>query len=200
MSRPFINLPDRPGIIALLESRPVLGEALSILAQVLLRGPSSILEGEREMIAAYTSYQNDCAFCHETHLRAAANLLGLPLDEARHVITGQISHSQKMTDMFEVADGVVHLDRGGIEVTIAGFRESSTLTDAEIHDVVAITSAFCMYNRYVDGLGTVFPDSDVLDELGRQLSDKGYTAKRLPVEGVPNPRDSEATVALPSAQ
>ena len=31
-------------------------------------------------------------------------------------------------------------------------------TDREIHDVVLIAASFCMFNRYVDGLGTWAPD------------------------------------------
>jgi hypothetical protein len=30
-------------------------------------------------------------------------------------------------------------------------------TDTEIHDTVLIAAAFCMFNRYVDGLGTWAP-------------------------------------------
>ncbi|HLJ98921.1 MAG TPA: carboxymuconolactone decarboxylase family protein, partial [Streptosporangiaceae bacterium] len=31
-------------------------------------------------------------------------------------------------------------------------------TDLEIHDTVLIAAAFCLYNRYVDGLATTLPD------------------------------------------
>ena len=42
-------------------------------------------------------------------------------------------------------------------------------TDLEIHDTVLIAAAFCMYNRYVDGLGTEQPDDEALyRERGRR--------------------------------
>jgi uncharacterized peroxidase-related enzyme len=44
-----------------------------------LREPASITPGVRELIAAYTSYQNECAFCTKAHAAAASELLG---DEA----------------------------------------------------------------------------------------------------------------------
>lgn len=48
-------------------------------------------------------------------------------------------------------------------------------TDQEIHDTVPITAAFCMFNRYVDGLGTWAPrDSEVYDSIGAQLAAEGY--------------------------
>ncbi len=49
-------------------------------------------------------------------------------------------------------------------------------TDLEIHDTVLISAAFCMYNRYVDGLGTIQPDDEAMyRERGRQVARKGYT-------------------------
>jgi len=48
-------------------------------------------------------------------------------------------------------------------------------TDIEIHDTVLIAAAFCMYNRYVDGLGTWQPqDKTMYAEMGRHLAEHGY--------------------------
>jgi len=48
-------------------------------------------------------------------------------------------------------------------------------TDKEIHDTVLIAAAFCMYNRYVDGLATWAPtDADLYRENGRRLAEEGY--------------------------
>jgi alkylhydroperoxidase/carboxymuconolactone decarboxylase family protein YurZ len=48
-------------------------------------------------------------------------------------------------------------------------------TDIEIHDTVLIAAAFCMYNRYVDGLDTVLPDEEALfRERGRRVARDGY--------------------------
>ena len=50
-------------------------------------------------------------------------------------------------------------------------------TDLEIHDTVLIAAAFCMYNRYVDGLGTWQPtDPSMYEQMGRQLAERGYAA------------------------
>ena len=49
-------------------------------------------------------------------------------------------------------------------------------TDNEIHDTILIAAAFSMYNRYVDGLGTVQPsDPTMYEQMGKQLAEKGYT-------------------------
>ena len=48
-------------------------------------------------------------------------------------------------------------------------------TDVEIHDTVLIAAAFCMYNRYVDGLGTwAPPNREDYAETGQMIVDNGY--------------------------
>jgi hypothetical protein len=48
-------------------------------------------------------------------------------------------------------------------------------TDVEIHDTVLIAAAFCMFNRYVDGLGTSQPrDEAMYRERGKWIARDGY--------------------------
>jgi integrase len=47
-------------------------------------------------------------------------------------------------------------------------------TDLDIHDTVLITAAFCMYNRYVEGLGTREAEEHEYEPMGRRLRDQGY--------------------------
>ena len=50
-------------------------------------------------------------------------------------------------------------------------------TDLEIHDTVLIAAAFCMYNRYVDGLGTIQPDDPAFyHDRGARVARDGYAA------------------------
>ena len=55
--------------------RPETAKPLNELAEVLLRGPSTLSRGERELIAAYLSSRNDCFFCHSVHGAVAARHL-----------------------------------------------------------------------------------------------------------------------------
>jgi len=49
-------------------------------------------------------------------------------------------------------------------------------TDKEIHATVLIAAAFCMFNRYVDGLATWQPhDAEMYREMGKRLASSGYT-------------------------
>ena len=64
----YINLKnDAPGILGLMAFRPEAANALNNLAETMLRGPSSLSEGDRELIAGCVSYWNDCNFCHRSH-------------------------------------------------------------------------------------------------------------------------------------
>lgn len=65
----FIDLKnDLPGIRGPMAYRPETGKALNELAEILLHHNNNTLSrGEREMIGAYVSSQNDCFFCQNVH-------------------------------------------------------------------------------------------------------------------------------------
>src|SRR5450755_2949485 len=73
---PHISLADDiPGILGPMLFRPETAKPLNELAEVLLRGPSSLSRAERELIATYVSSQNDCFFCQTVHGAVAAHHL-----------------------------------------------------------------------------------------------------------------------------
>jgi hypothetical protein len=48
-------------------------------------------------------------------------------------------------------------------------------TDKDIHDTVLIAAAFCMFNRYVDGLGATTPtDLSTYPPRAKQIAENGY--------------------------
>ena len=84
---PHIKLhPEMPGIIALFDFNPETAKPLCELAEILLRGPSSLSQGERELIAAYVSLKNECTFCHNSHPAAARVWLGAKASLAAEVM------------------------------------------------------------------------------------------------------------------
>ncbi|GII52563.1 carboxymuconolactone decarboxylase [Planotetraspora thailandica] len=150
---------DLPGIVGLLNFRPQTGRPLSELAEVLLRGDNSLSRGERELIAAYVSAENDCRFCYSSHAASAEAQLPegtAPVEEicadpaAAHI-------SGKMKALLDIAGAVRQSGKAVTEQHVAAARAAGA-SDVEIHDVVLIAAAFCMYNRYVDGLAAFTPD------------------------------------------
>jgi alkylhydroperoxidase/carboxymuconolactone decarboxylase family protein YurZ len=82
----------------------------------------------------------------------------------------------RLRALLEIAASV---QRSGRAVTDADIRaaRSAGATDIEIHDTVLIAAAFCMYNRYVDGLATWAPDArEAYDEMAEAIVERGYGA------------------------
>jgi uncharacterized peroxidase-related enzyme len=165
-----------PGIRSLVLFRPETGKPLYELAQVLLRGPSPLSEGERELIAAYVSHRNDCMFCSNSHAAAARCLLGEEENLVDDVLEDMnlSSVSDKMKALLNIAGKVQILGNrvtpGDIETA-----RSSGADDREIHDTVLIAASFSMFNRYVDGLASFTPtDPAVYEEMGKRMA-KGYS-------------------------
>src|SRR5215475_12326855 len=74
---PYIPLEDHlPGITGLLEYRKDSAKPIRALTQFLMRGPSTLTEAERELIATVVSHGNECTFCTTAHTTAADLLLG----------------------------------------------------------------------------------------------------------------------------
>jgi hypothetical protein len=67
-----LNNEQLPGIVDLLDYRPETAKPLCELAEVLLRGPSSLSSGERELIASSVSHWNNCHFCHSSRGKAGS--------------------------------------------------------------------------------------------------------------------------------
>lgn len=165
-----------PGIIGLLAYRPETAKPLTELAQVLLVNDSTLSRGERELIAAYVSSLNKCNFCCDSHSAAAEHLLGAQASLVSQVKEDLASApvSEKMRALLVIAGKVQKDARTVSEEDVAKAREHGA-TDLEIHDAVLIAAAFCMYNRYVDGLGTVpAPNADIYDAMGAKLAAEGY--------------------------
>jgi len=148
-----------PGIIGLMRYRPETAAPLSALAETLLRGPHPLSAGERELIAAYVSGLNDCRFCCGSHSAfAAAQLVGGAATVARaRACPDDAPITPKVRALLHIAAAVVE---GGRAVTadLIDAARAAGATDLEVHDAVLIAAAFCMFNRYVDGLATFAPD------------------------------------------
>lgn len=158
--------------------RPETAKPLNELADVLLRGPSALTPGERELIATYVSARNDCYFCQTIHGAVAA----YHLNGNEQLVTDvkaspeQTSVSPKLKALLAIAGKV---QQGGKQVQAEDIERARAqlATDLEIHDTVLIAAAFCMYNRYVDGLATFAPkDAEIYRQSGARLAQEGYVA------------------------
>lgn len=165
-----------PGIRSLVMYRPDTGKPLYDLAQVLLREESPLSSAERELIAAYVSNMNTCNFCMNSHAAAARYLFQ---DEAQTVDLVLEDYqnapiSDKLKALLSIA-GKVQTDARTVSDDDVNTARSFGATDRDIHDTVLIAAAFCMFNRYVDGLATLSPtDPELYAKMGERMGTLGY--------------------------
>ena len=174
---PHIDLPSgMQGIRSAMAFRPETAKPLNELAEALLHATNSLPQGDRELIATYVSYLNDCYFCQTVHGSIAAACLNddHELVERLKAEFESAEISDKLKALLAIAAKV---QKGGKHVTAADVKTARAggATDQEIHDTVLIAAAFCMYNRYVDGLDTWQPRDEALyRERGRKTAREGY--------------------------
>ena len=154
---PHITLNSaEPGIRGLLRYRPETRRLLSELAEVLLRGPSTLSRAELPG--------------------------GMVLVEQVRADATSAPVSAKLRTLLAIAAAT---QQGGLSVSaeLVAQARAAEATDLEIHDTVLIAAVFCMFNRYVDGLATVAPEDPALYAAGaRRLIKDGY----LPPTGEPS--------------
>ena len=177
---PHIDLePGVPGIRSAMEFRPETARPLLELAETLLRNDNTLSRGERELIAAYVSNLNRCEFCHASHRAFAGAQLEAGTDLVDQVSADLATApvSDKLRALLQIARKVVE---GGLSVLPedVGRARGAGATDVEIHDTVLIAAAFCMYNRYVDGLATWAPDDDAAyTAMAERIVTQGYVGR-----------------------
>ncbi|HET9143573.1 carboxymuconolactone decarboxylase family protein [Actinophytocola sp.] len=165
-----------PGITGPMRFRPETAKPLNELAEVLLRGPHSLTPGERELIAAYVSGRNECEFCCASHSAFAAAQLdeGMAVVDRVRADVDTAPVSAKLRALLHIA-GAVQQDGRKVTPALVEAARAEGATDVEIHDTVLIAAAFCMYNRYVDGLGTLAAaDPASYQESARRIVEFGY--------------------------
>lgn len=172
-----IALPDdAPGIVGPMLAYPETQTHLSGLAEALLRGPSSLTSAERELIAAFVSAGNECFFCTQSHAAAARVHYGDEFHLVDQVLNDLKAApvSPKLKALLAIADKV-RRDGRLVRPDDVERARAEGADDKAIHDTVLIAAAFCMFNRYVDGLGTWAPqDPAAYKESGLRLANQGY--------------------------
>ena len=168
---------DLPGIRGPMAFRPETAKPLNELAEILLRDDNNTLSrGERELIGAYVSSLNDCFFCQNVHGALAQHYL-----ECDSKFIDAVKYNFAATDlpvkMKRLLAVAAAIQQGGKQVTPRTIADAKAAgaTDREIHDTVLIAAAFCMFNRYVDGLATWAPtDRDIYIQRAKIRADEGY--------------------------
>ncbi|MFD2570835.1 carboxymuconolactone decarboxylase family protein [Spirosoma soli] len=170
---------DAPGIRSLALYRPQTGKPLYELAQALLRAgspDSTLTDAQRELMATFVSSKNCTRFCMNSHAAAARYLFGEERNLVDQVLADPYttSVSPKLRALLTIAERVVQ-DARKVSDQDVSLARAEGATDGDIHDTVLIAAAFCMYNRYVDGLATLTPtDPAAYEAMGERMGSMGY--------------------------
>ncbi len=176
-----IPLPEGEfGIAGLMVAYRESEKPLNALCNAVMCGESSSLsKAEREMIATFVSSGNECYFCTNSHAAAARELLGerAPLMDAVLCDLEAAAIDDKMRALLVIA-GKVRRDGRTVTADDVAQARAAGADDRAIHDTVLIAAMFCMFNRYVDGLGTfASKDPEFYAASGVRIATKGYGSR-----------------------
>lgn len=147
---------------------------LARFTQGVLRQPATISPGFRELIAAYTSYQNECAFCTQAHAAAAGALLGdVPLvwSALRDLDNAPLDEKEKRLLRFV---GKVTKDLPAIQADDIDALRSAGWDDEAIYYAITTCALFNFYNRWITATGVPEMSAEAHRQQGQALASRGY--------------------------
>ena len=139
-----------------------------------LREPASITPALRELIAAYTSYLNECAFCTKAHAAAAGELLG---DEA---LVWSVLRDPDRAPIDDRERRLLHfVAKMTTDLAAVGSDDVETLRasgwdDEAIYYAVTTCALFNFYNRWITATGVPEMSADAHRRQGEALAARGY--------------------------
>lgn len=157
--------------------RPEVTSPLASFTEGVMRGEAPISGGLRELIAAYTSWTNECEFCWRSHAAIAAQMLGseeLVRQVLRDVETSPLPENEKA--LLRFARKITRDLPSMREADIAELR-SHGWNDEAIYFTIMVVGLFNFYNRWVTTSG-VHPVSHEAHAMhGKRLALSGYEPK-----------------------
>jgi uncharacterized peroxidase-related enzyme len=147
---------------------------LARFTQGVLRQPATISPGLRELIAAYTSYQNECAFCTQAHAAAASELLGdetLVWSALRDLEHAPLDGKEKQLLRFV---GKVTKNLPAIHAEDVDALRSAGWDDEAIYYTITTCALFNFYNRWITATGVPEMSPENHRQQGQALASRGY--------------------------
>jgi len=176
------SLPDDAVLMNVFKLYPETSRPLLDYHEVVMRGPSPLSVAERELIAAYVSGVNACAYCHGVHTVTA---------EVCGIEQGAIPAALADLDTADVPDRmrpilryVGKLTRTPAAVTRADAEEvlAAGWDERALHYAVMVCALFNFMNRMVEGHG-ISAGADYFAESGARLKKVGYAGLNQLLDG-----------------
>jgi uncharacterized peroxidase-related enzyme len=153
--------------------RPATFEPFTETCEQIMRGPSPLSPGQRELIGTFVSRLNSCPYCHDVHNEAVK---AYGMNEA---LTRQLMDDPESADIDDDFKVLLTLVR---KVTEGAYRVSESdyermyaagWGDDAIHDAIIVTCLFNFMNRLVSSFGIEANDA-YLALAGERIKNDGY--------------------------
>ena len=153
---------------------PEAGRALFELHEAVMRGPSALTPGQRELIATYVSGLNGCRYCHGVHAETTKAYADVP-----SAAVDQLMEDVEFTG-FDA--GLRPILRYAKKLTLAPSRvtaaDAAAVYDAgwdekALHDAILVICVFNFINRLLEGHG-IHGNEELYKNRGQMLRAYGY--------------------------
>jgi uncharacterized peroxidase-related enzyme len=147
---------------------------LARFSQGVLRTPASISAALRELIAALTSYQNECRFCTQAHAAAASELFGnetLVWSVLSDLEASPLEAKERALLRFtsKITKNLPGITGDDVEqVRAAGWD------DEAIYYAIITCALFNFYNRWITAAGVPEMSAEAHRLQGQNIARRGY--------------------------
>ncbi|MFQ6004216.1 MAG: carboxymuconolactone decarboxylase family protein [Woeseia sp.] len=171
----FPSLPEGATLFELFARFPDIAQYLAARNEYVMRGPSPLSEGERELIAAFVSSLNSCNYCAGSH-GEAAKAFGIP-EQTIAMLAEDIDTAPVNKKLRPMLRFVEKLTRSPARMTSADADAvfSAGWNEEALFSAILVCCAFNFMNRLVDGCGLVASEAQATNG-GRFLFEQGYAA------------------------
>jgi uncharacterized peroxidase-related enzyme len=162
-----------PEILHLFRFKRTSTNHLVRFTEEVMRGPSPLSPGLRELIGAYFSKRNRCSFCSDAHAAAAAEYLeeGLVDEVLRDVETSRLDEPHKV--LFRYIGKLAEHPERVVASDIHKLKQAGW-TEEAIYDALTVASVFKFYNTWNNGSGVQAMKSSDYLYSGKVLNTLGY--------------------------
>lgn len=172
------SLPADATLMQVFRAFPETSRPLIAYHEIVMNGPSPFTTGERELIAAFVSGVNACAYCHGVHTRVAQEY-GVPEGVLADALADLDATDLDAAGVDERLKPVLRyvrvLTETPAQVTAADADAvyAAGWDETALHHAVMVCGLFNLMNRMVDGHG-ITAGPEYYAESGRRLREVGY--------------------------
>lgn len=169
----FPNLGADAAVVDILGMSPQMGIALMHMHHEVMRAPSPLSDGQRELISAYVSGLNKCRYCYGTHA-ACAEAFGTPraVMERWYDDLEGCGVEEKMIPLLKVAK-ILTKDPSGMTEAAAQAVYDAGWDEQALHDAISVICCFNFMNRMLEG-HDVHGHEALYEQRGQMLKTHGY--------------------------